>query len=225
MITAQHRAWAHWLFRPYLRWLCKRRFHALELLGDIPELPDSMPILLAPNHATWWDGFFPYLLNDRVFRRKYYIMMLEHRLREFWFFRLLGAFSINQQSPKGIVETLSYTASLLSSSRKKGETPLVVMFPQGELRPSELRPLGYNRGIERVVSKTTVPLAVVPLAVRCVFLSEEKPFVFMECGTPHILTPDSTLSAPMLEQEMSDLLERLQQRIIASERGRSMLGK
>jgi 1-acyl-sn-glycerol-3-phosphate acyltransferase len=233
MITAQHKAWAHRVFYPYLKWLCKRRFHAVELLGDLPKIPDGMPILLLPNHSTWWDGFFPYLLNKAIFKRTYYIMMLEHRLREFWFFRLLGAFSINQQSPKGIIESLSYASSILTSTTK-GATPLVVMFPQGELRPSGVRPLGYNRGVERIMAKSrqqSSPLAIVPLAMRCEFLSEERPFVFLECGTPHILlpgeknadngsgNPDMVLTAQILEQETEVLLERLEQRILAAERG------
>lgn len=157
--------------------------------------------------------------------------MLEHRLREFWFFRLLGAFSINQQSPKGIIETLSYTISILTSPNT---VPLVVMFPQGELRPSAVRPLAYNRGVERVLAKVRQyrsPLAVVPLAMRCEFLAEERPFVFLECGTPHIFLPteentetnDVLPSAQLLEQKTEILLKQLEQRIIAGERGIGIL--
>lgn len=229
MITAQHRAWAHSLFRPYLRWLSKRRFHTLSLLGERPNIPATVPILLLPNHATWWDGFFPYLLNDAVFKRQYFIMMLEHRLKEFWFFRFLGAFSINQQSPKSIIESLSYTSSLLTSEQGQPRTPLVVMFPQGELRPFEIRPLGYNRGVERVLKNIQGEYAIVPLAMRCEFLGEEKPYLFLECGTPHIIPPfdkrANTMlpTAQQLEQEMELLLERLKNRIVAGERGQAIL--
>jgi hypothetical protein len=230
MITAQHRFWAHTLFRPYLRWLCKRRFDAVEVLGELPDLPPHLPILLLPNHATWWDGFFPYLLNDVVLRRRYYIMMLEHRLREFWFFRFLGAFSINQQSPKGIITTLDYTSSLLALQENISTSPpCVVMFPQGELRAWNKRPLGYTRGIERLLGKITTPCIVLPLAMRVELLSEEKPFVGLMFGKPHIYTPSanstasSTVSAFTLECDMEILLDELAKRIISGERGRSIV--
>ncbi len=230
MITAHHRFWAHALFRPYLRWLCKRRFNAVEVLGELPQLPPDLPILLLPNHATWWDGFFPYLLNDAVLRRKYYIMMLEHRLKEFWFFRFLGAFSINQQSPKGIITTLDYTASLLAlRPTTTTPAPCVVMFPQGELRAWNKRPLGYTRGIERLLGKISTPCIVLPLAMRVELLSEEKPFVGIMFGEPHIHTfsTDSAssahLSASTLERDMETLLNELAHRISSGERGLSIV--
>jgi 1-acyl-sn-glycerol-3-phosphate acyltransferase len=231
MITAQHRWWAHALFRPYSQWLCRRRFHGIQILGDIPDVPENMPILLLPNHSTWWDGFFVYLLNDVLLQRTFYVMMLEQRLREFWFFRFVGAFSINQQSPKGIAQTLAYTASLLATRTKKDTPPLVVIFPQGELHPSGIRPLGYNRGVERVLSKAEGAFALVPLAVRCEFLAEEKPFVFLECGKPRIISSELTSSeqahrivnAKQLESELEQLLEQLAGRIVAGERGQSIL--
>ena len=35
--------------------------------GELPEIPDHLPLLLLPNHSTWWDGFFVYLLNKTDF--------------------------------------------------------------------------------------------------------------------------------------------------------------
>ncbi len=228
MIPAKPQRWAHAIFRPYLRSLFQRRFHALHLLGDLPDVPHNTPILLLPNHSTWWDGFFPYLLNDAIWQREFYIMMLEERLREFWFFRFVGAFSIKQQSLKGIVEALDYTVNLLrtESDEKQDDKRLVVMFPQGELAPWGKRPLGYNRGIERVLRKCrdqNIRAAIVPLAMRCEFLGDEKPHVFLCCGKP-IFTDSVTLpSAVELEQIETVLLNDVEARIIAGERGREVL--
>jgi 1-acyl-sn-glycerol-3-phosphate acyltransferase len=219
MIPANHTAWAHALFRPYVRNLCRRRFHGLRLLGAIPAIPREIPILLAPNHSTWWDGFFPYLLNERLFQREYYIMMLEHKLREFPFFRRLGAFSINQQSPKGIVETLHYTSALL----QRDTAPLVIMFPQGELRPHNTRPLGYTRGIERVLKQCSRSVAVVPLGITCEFLGEERPFVFMQFGEVQYVQGTTFKGASVLERTEEELLAAIDKSIIAGERGISLI--
>jgi 1-acyl-sn-glycerol-3-phosphate acyltransferase len=221
MISASHRGWAHAIFRRYLRYLVKKRFHALHVLGELPQIPQDTPILLLPNHSTWWDGFFPYLLNDAVWQREFFIMMLEHRLREFWFFRFVGAFSINQQSPKGIVESLDYTVSLLQGNR------VVVLFPQGELAAWGKRPLGYNRGVERVLRKCTEAgkrVAIVPIGMRCEFLADEKPHVFLLCGTPLFTDLTTTPStANELERIETALLEELDGRIIAGELGTILL--
>ncbi|MBL7992923.1 MAG: lysophospholipid acyltransferase family protein [Candidatus Kapabacteria bacterium] len=221
MIAASPQGWAHTIFRRYLRSLVKKRFHALHVLGDVPKVSSDTPVLLLPNHSTWWDGFFPYVLNDIVLKREFFIMMLEHRLREFWFFRFVGAFSINQQSPKGIAQSLDYTASLLQGNR------LVVLFPQGELAAWGKRPLGYNRGVERVIRKSIEQgkrLAVIPLAMRCEFLANEKPHVFLLCGAPIITdaaTPRST--ADELERLETALLEELESRITAGDVGEILL--
>jgi hypothetical protein len=58
MIQAQHAAWADRIFHPYVTWLFKRHFHVVRLLGKIPETNPELPLLLLPNHSTWWDGFF-----------------------------------------------------------------------------------------------------------------------------------------------------------------------
>ncbi|MCS6807812.1 MAG: lysophospholipid acyltransferase family protein [Bacteroidota bacterium] len=216
MIVARHQCWAHILFRPYLRSLIRRRFHALHLLDAIPFIPESLPILLLPNHSSWWDGFIPYLLNDICWQREYYIMMLEHRLREFWFFRFLGAFSINQQSPKDILQALDYAAHLLSGKR------LVVLFPQGKLLPSRKRPLGYHRGVERILQRCITSersVAILPLAMRYEFLGDEKPHIFLLFGSPIVLPESAPPTAHELEYIEILLLSNLEDRIAHGEQG------
>ena len=41
MIAANHSPWADRLFYPYLKWLLRRNFHTLQLIGETPALdPD-----------------------------------------------------------------------------------------------------------------------------------------------------------------------------------------
>ena len=102
MIQARHAAWADRIFHPYVTWLFKRHFHALRLLGKIPETNPELPLLLLPNHSTWWDGFFVYLLNKKLFERQPYLMRREDQLSRYRFFTRLGAYSINPQSSGSI---------------------------------------------------------------------------------------------------------------------------
>ena len=114
MIRARHRLWADIIFQPYLTWLFKRNFHEIQVLGTPPKIPDDLPVLLLPNHSTWWDGFFVYLLNKKIFHRTAYLMMLEKQLSKYKFFTKIGAYSIEPEKRRSIIESLEYTVQLLN---------------------------------------------------------------------------------------------------------------
>ena len=76
MIKANPTRWAKFIFHIYVMRLLKRSFHSFNLIGNIPKSDPELPLLLIPNHSTWWDGFFVYLLNDQFLKRELYMMML-----------------------------------------------------------------------------------------------------------------------------------------------------
>jgi 1-acyl-sn-glycerol-3-phosphate acyltransferase len=221
MIPAQHKKWADWLFKPFIYWLLKRDFGSLRVVGAIPNVPKDMPIILMPNHATWWDGFFVYLLNNHLFGRKFYIMMLAEQLKKYWFFRMLGAFGFSQQSRPDIVATMKYSLGIL----RQKPSPLVIIFPQGTLLPFNTRPLGFKSGIEWLASQMDTPVCILPLAMRCEFLGERKPDVYFLFGEPMFHSRTSPLSIKYLEQYFTTLLDDLEARIVRHEAGKILLGQ
>lgn len=218
MIRAQHRFWADLIFQPYLMWLFKRHFHTIQLLGTPPKIPTHLPLLLLPNHNTWWDGFFVYLLNKRIFRRTAYLMMLETQLSKYRFFAKIGAYSIEPKRRQGIVESLKYTVELLNQG-----TPLVSIFPQGELLPWHTRPLDYKRGIEWVLREYAKPVAVLPLAIRTEFIGEKRPSVFFLFGNVSSFDAETFHGIAWLEETESALLDDLASRILRQEEGQNLL--
>ena len=218
MIRAQHRLWADLIFQPYLTWLFKRNFHAIQLLGALPEIPNDLPLLLLPNHSTWWDGFFVYLLNKRIFRRTAYLMMLEEQLSKYWFFAKIGAYSIEPEHRRGIVESLAYTVELLDKNMS-----LVSVFPQGELLPWHTRPLGYKRGVEWILQKYGKPVALLPLAIRTEFLGEKCPSVFFLFGDVNRFDGETFRGMDWLEKAETALLDDLTLRILRGEEGLNLL--
>lgn len=217
MIQAQHRLWADLIFQPGLKWLFKRHFHTIQLLGALPDIPPHLPLLLLPNHSTWWDGFFIYFLNKRIFRRTAYLMMLEEQLTKYRFFAKLGAYSIEPKHRQGIAKSLKYTVELLNQ-----ETPLICIFPQGELLPWHTRPLGYKRGVEWVLREYGKPIAVLPLAIRTEFLGEKRPNVFFLFGDVNSFDADTFPGMDWLEEAENALLEDLALRILRQEDGRNL---
>ncbi len=218
MIRAQHRRWADIIFQPYLTWLFKRNFHEIRLLGTRPEIPDDLPLLLLPNHSTWWDGFFVYLLNKQIFRRTTYLMMLEAQLKKYKFFAKIGAYSIEPEDRRSVIESLEYTVELLEQ-----EMALVTVFPQGELLPWHTRPLGYKRGTEWVLQKHAKPATVLPLAIRTEFLGEKRPSVFFLFGDAYTYSPTTFQGTNWLEKTETALLDDLASRILRQEAGQNLL--
>lgn len=218
MIRAQHRLWADIIFQPYLTWLFKRHFHEIQLLGTRPKIPNDLPVLLLPNHSTWWDGFFVYLLNKRIFRRTAYLMMLERQLTKYKFFARIGAYSIEPENRRSIIESLEYTAELLNQ-----EMSLVSVFPQGELLPWHTRPLGYKRGVEWILQKYEKPVAVLPLAIRTEYLGEKRPSVFFLFGAVQSFDASTFQGMDWLERTETSLLDDLALRIVHQEKGQNLL--
>ena len=219
MIRAQHRLWADIIFQPYLTWLFKRNFHEIQVLGTSPKIPDDLPVLLLPNHSTWWDGFFVYLLNKKIFRRTPYLMMLEKQLSKYKFFSKIGAYSIEPENRRNIIESLEYTVELLNQ-----EMPLVSVFPQGQLLPWHTRPLGYKRGVEWILRKYGKSVTVLPLAIRTEFLGEKRPSVFFLFGAVNSFDAGAFQGMDWLERTETELLDDLALRILHEEKGQNLLG-
>lgn len=218
MIPAQHRLWADIIFQPYLARLFKKHFHEIQLFGESPEIPDQLPVLLLPNHSTWWDGFFVYLLNKRIFHRTAYLMMLETQLTKYKFFRKIGAYSIEPKNRRGVIESLEYTVELLNR-----EMSLVSVFPQGQLLPWHTRPLGYKRGVEWILRKYGKPVTLLPLAIRTEFLGEKRPSVFFLFGDVTPCDAETFQGMDWLEKTETGLLEDLASKIMRQETGQNLL--
>ncbi|MBS3999977.1 MAG: lysophospholipid acyltransferase family protein [Desulfobulbaceae bacterium] len=198
MIQAEHKKWAHFVFKPYIMRLLKRDFHSIHLIGDIPQIDSEQQIILTPNHSTWWDGFFVYLLNEKFFQRTFYIMILEEQLAKYSFFSKLGGFSIKHNSPKKIIESLRYCSELL-----EGNKPVIVtIFPQGELLPSFIRPISSNPGIAKLIGMVNRKTVVLPLAIRIEYLNEEKPQLFFKFGKATDIIQNEKNLGELIENEL-----------------------
>jgi hypothetical protein len=218
MIAARHQRWAEWLFFPFVKGLLRRSFHSLRLLGELPRLDPGLPLVIVPNHGTWWDGFFAYILNRLLFGRKLYLMMLEEQLARYRFFRRVGAFGIRPGLPRSVLETLRYSAELL---RDPGNA--LCLFPQGELRYHALRPLGFQRGLERILKLFGDSVQLLPLGIRCELLQDQRPEAFFLADRCYAVDAGSFAGILWLEAEQDALLERLETAIRNGEGGRILL--
>lgn len=174
MIEAKHNKIAKIIFDIYLERLFKKNFNSFYLVNQLPTVDLNKAIIFAPNHSTWWDGFFAYYLNEIYFKKRFYIMILEESLSKYKFFQKLGGFSINQNSPKAIIKSLDYTINILKNDRNS----IFTIFPQGILMPYFIENYELGKGLEKILDKVRDQVNLIFATFNIFYLKEEKPEVF-----------------------------------------------
>jgi len=219
MIKAKHSKLSQFIFDLYIFPKLKKDFHSINIIGDIPEINPEYPLIVAPNHSSWWDGFFLYLLNDKLWNRKFHIMILEESLKKLNFFTKIGGFSINQNSPKSIYESLKYTSELM----KEDQNSLFVIFPQGILLPGFIPSYTFGKGIDKIIEYYDNKVNLLLLSINLFFLNEEKAEVFLKFSDNYVLDRNNNLSIKDLEEKLLQLRKEVETSILNSNKGRVIL--
>nr|WP_154959380.1 lysophospholipid acyltransferase family protein [Paenibacillus xylanexedens] len=171
-------------------YLLRRRFRSFTLSGSLdPQIVDrkgldgvfpiapDQPVVYFMNHSSWWDGLLLYHAAKQTSRGDHYVMMEERQLRQYAFFRKLGAYSINKDSASGVRTSLQYTNELLASGKR------VWIFPQGEILHQEARPIQFRPGIGLVLRRFPQAIAV-PVTLCHGMVQHDLPEISMKAGLP-----------------------------------------
>ncbi len=170
MIKAEHKKWAEFIFDPYINHLLHKNFNGFYVTGNLPDLEKYPGLIITPNHFSWWDGFITYYLLKKFTRRRIYTMMLEDQLKRYWFFKKVGAYSINQSNPVSIGRTLDYTRKVLNDKKN-----IVVLYPQGEIQPLTSEKVIIKPGLKLILGKKSNGKYVLPLALKIEYGNNKKP--------------------------------------------------
>lgn len=219
MIKANHEKPAEWIFREYVLNLLKHHFSNFFTLNQPNSLDPDLPLILLPNHSTWWDGFFFYLINHHFFQRKIYLMMLEEQLKKNPFFKYVGAYSINPETLSGVKESIHYTLDLLNEQH---ETPKIFcIFPQGELLPWA-SPVTYQKGIAFILKRIEIPVQICPLIMHAFFRESQYPEVLIKFGQIHTVLPGKSWQTGQLEEASHQLKSDIENAILNNIKGSSL---
>jgi chlorobactene lauroyltransferase len=219
MLTAQKKYWFDRIFSVYNQNLIKRRFHSLKVenLNNLKQKDKRVPLVVYLNHSSWWDGLIFYHLG-KIASLDQFVMMEEKQLKNLQLFRKLGAFSVVRENPREAVKSINYAVNLL---KEKTDRTLWI-FPQGEIKPNDSRPLYFFHGISRIIEKLG-HCRVLPVALRYEFLSEFKPEVFVKVGEIQKFQMnkdfDSKEMTKNLELKLTKLLDNLRNDIAAQNTG------
>lgn len=141
MLTARHQWFIQAFFGWYFRFTFRRQFAGF--IGELPDCPPNKAVCWLSNHSNWWDGVWPLLLNGQVWKRRFYVLMLQKELEKRQFLRGLGAFSI-APGQRSMVESGKYLASLLHSPQN-----VVLLYPQGQLESMHEHQIRFAPGMLR----------------------------------------------------------------------------
>ncbi|NWJ45649.1 MAG: 1-acyl-sn-glycerol-3-phosphate acyltransferase [Chloroflexi bacterium] len=158
-----------------------RAFHSVHMRVAEPlPLPPSKldaPIIFYVNHSSWWDGYLAHLISRQVYNLSPYLMMDEQQLSRYPFFAWAGCFGVNRNDAREALKSLEYIVKEL-----KQKSPCILwMFPQGEIMPLELRPLGFHSGLGWLVRELG-DCYIAPVSFRFDFLREQYPDIFINIG-------------------------------------------
>jgi len=217
MLEANKSVWFEQVFAIYNRNLLKRRFHSLQVSGldFLKNKDEESPLIIYANHSCWWDG----LVISEILRRfdfENYVMMEEKHLRKLFLFRKLGAFSVVRENPREAIKSINYAADLLRTNPNR----IVLIFPQAEILPNDIRPLCFYGGLARIIEKVGKCRAV-PIAIRYEFLGNFKPQIFVKIGESENFTAndnfDAKASTEKFENCLTETLENLKQDILSNQ--------
>ena len=147
MVKPRRNFFIEFIFARYINYIIWRNFKGVKY--NSVGFDSGSSILLLANHFSWWDGFLLYHLNQKLFKKKFHIMVLAETVERVFFMKHLGAFSLRKDS-REMLTTLNYAAELLNDPNN-----MVVIFPQGKLHSNFTYRINFKKGVERIVAKTT----------------------------------------------------------------------
>jgi hypothetical protein len=171
------------IYRALVRWAVWSHFDRVWLKADGPlPHPADGPLIIYPNHPSWWDGYMCFLLTRMVLRGRFeaYLMMEEPQLRRYRFFTWAGCFSVDRDDPRSAARSVAYISRLLATRRARA----LVIFPQGAIAPNDRRPLEIYAGAAHIARRAG-GATLWPVALRYEFRSEQRPEVFIRAGPVH----------------------------------------
>lgn len=99
-------------FSWYIQFIIKKDFSAFNF-GEVEIKPDAAILILA-NHFSWWDGFFLFYINKKVFKKQFHVLVNAENYNKVGFLKYLGAFAAENKG-KDVLETLNYAGKLLDN--------------------------------------------------------------------------------------------------------------
>ncbi len=201
------------LFVAYLAWYVPRHFHALRV-AHAERFPRARgPLIVCINHASWWDPLIILTLSRFLAPGCFaYAPMEAAALEHYGFFRRIGAFPVDNHSPRAAAQFLRQSASVLALP-----DAILWMTPEGHFTDVRVRPVQWKPGTA-ALTRHLDECTVVPLALEYTFWDERLPEALCMVGEPIEFTRDSPMNVTernlLLQAAMTTLQDQLTSRAV-----------
>ncbi|WP_454804097.1 lysophospholipid acyltransferase family protein [Mucilaginibacter phyllosphaerae] len=167
MIYPQKNKLITWFFHNYILRIVQSNFQ--EVKFNAVAVDKDRSVLFLANHFSWWDGFLMYYLNQKVFKKRFHVMVIEETVQKVSFFKYMGAFSVSKNS-RQMLASLDYAADLLCDPQN-----LVLIFPQGKLYSNFTGEVNFEKGLFKIMQKAAGKYQTVMAATFIEYLQYKKP--------------------------------------------------
>jgi len=158
MIKANYNRISLGFYSSWFRVLQKIHFRKISVISEAV-FPEDQSVLLLQNHFSYYDGYWSMYLCNKIFRRRFHVMMLEEELAKRMFLTRCGVFSVRKNS-RELIESLNYAAELLQNPRN-----VVTIYPSGEIISHHVQNFTFQQGFSRLAgdkrNHTAIAFAVV----------------------------------------------------------------
>lgn len=205
-MAPRHNDTVRWFWDRYLKWKYQRAFASiqLDLNAAMGQLDPGLPVILIPNHISWWDGFFCFEVQNKLRPGSgIYSLMLESELKKFPILRSIGCFGMEPGNPASVRRAFTQFRDLVAINPYRTLT----FFPQGKITPLRQRPLDFLRGVATLV-KIVGRVQYVPIGLHIEPMTFEKPTAFICAGKPFD-SINSDVNHKTLEAEVTRLLDHV----------------
>ena len=202
----KYKPWARIVFDWFIFRMMRRDFSAVHLLGSLPKVSEGTRVIFVANHTSWWDGFFLFRIHRLLApKQQLFTVMLAREFYQTFWFRVIGILPITPGSTGSIRQLLRRLVSLKNTPETSGF--LCSIFPQGEIKPSFIRPLGFSDGL-RGVAAAMAPVTILPIGIHIEPMCDRRPQAFLTVGNPmaHI---SGSLDIEPVEAELTRVLDEL----------------
>lgn len=160
---------------------------------------EKLPVLYIANHSSWWDGLILFLLTEKASELDHYMMMEEKQLKQYAFFRKLGAFPVQKENLKSVKQ------ALMTAKKNMQAGGAVWLFPQGKIMHQDIRPLELEGGASFLVRQFE-QVVVKPVTLHYTFNQFQKPTVSAVFGEDTLVC-SGELRSKDVTHLLRDLLE------------------
>lgn len=201
MIKAKHNNFIVKFFDWYISKIIRSDFSEFKYDNNFI-FDKNKSILLIANHFSWWDGFFAYYLNLKLFKKNFHVMMLEKELEKRKVFSAIGAFSINPKS-ENTKESLDYTIQLLENANN-----LILLFPQGRIESNYLDEINFRKGIEYITNNSKQELQTIFSVNFIDYINKRKPTIY---NYLKLLNLNNSNNLDFIQKEYNDYYQLVKQ--------------